>query len=98
MSEYVKIKVFDAEYNLRLNSGHGPERLERVAAYVDSRMREIAAAHLNLSAKDVAVLAALNIAEECLEARGGTDGAELAGRVTSLKRRVERALGREPAG
>ena len=61
-----KIKIFDEEYALRNNLSDNPEHLERVAAYVDRKMWETASNYVNLSAKHVAVLAALNIAEECL--------------------------------
>ena len=43
---------------------------EEVAGYVDSRMRELAAASRKTSTLDLAILAALNIAQELLELKG----------------------------
>lgn len=59
-----KVKIFGEEYPLRINSEEGLERLEKVALYVDRKMREVSSSYVNLSAKQVAVLAALNIADE----------------------------------
>ena len=61
-----KIKIFDEEYTLRNNLSDNPEHLERVAEFVDRKMWETASNYVNLSPKHVAVLAALNIAEECI--------------------------------
>ena len=66
MAQDMTIKVFDEDYNLRINSSDDPEHLERVAEYVDRKMRETASNYVNLSPKHIAVLAALNIADECL--------------------------------
>ena len=46
---------------------------EEVACYVDSRMRELATARSKTSTLDLAILAALNIAQELLELKGQTE-------------------------
>ena len=46
---------------------------EEVAGYVDSRMRELAAARSKTSTLDLAILAALNIAQELLELKDQTE-------------------------
>ena len=47
--------------------------MEDVAAYVDAKMRELAAALSKTSSADLAVLAALNIAQELIELQKQND-------------------------
>ena len=47
--------------------------MEEVAAYVDAKMRELAAALSKTSSADLAVLAALNIAQELIELQKQND-------------------------
>lgn len=104
MSQDMTIKVFDEEYNLRINSSDDPEHLERVAEYVDRKMRETASNYVNLSPKHIAVLAALNIADECLtlQERSFTEFRESPGReggderLKALHARVLTALESAP--
>lgn len=67
MPEIVKIHIYDQEYDLRINSDSGLQRLERVTELVDRKMRDVSARYLNLTAKEVAVLAALNLADDYIE-------------------------------
>jgi cell division protein ZapA len=46
---------------------------EEVAAYVDAKMRELAEVRSKTSSADLAVLAALNIAQELMELQKQTD-------------------------
>ena len=56
-----KIQIYGKTYNLKSSSGE--IGTEEVAAYVDSKMRELAAASSKTPTLDLAVLAALNIAQ-----------------------------------
>jgi cell division protein ZapA len=58
----VVVTIFDQPYRLR--SGRGDEHLRRVAALVDERMREVATHMKSLDMTRIAVLAALNLADE----------------------------------
>jgi len=60
--EPIRIQIFDQEYNVKgsLNPGY----LEELAQYVDGKMRSIATRSHNVDTVRVAVLAALNIADE----------------------------------
>ena len=60
-----KIQIFGKTYNLKSSSG--AIETEEVATYVDSKMRELAAASSKTPTLDLAVLAALNIAQETLQ-------------------------------
>jgi len=66
MSEKIKLKLFDEHYGFVVNEKNSRERLEKLAGYVDGKMREIAKSYGNFSSKDIAVLTAMNIAEESL--------------------------------
>lgn len=58
----IRIEIYDQEYNVKgsLNAAY----LEELARYVDGKMRSIAAKSHNVDSLRVAVLAALNIADE----------------------------------
>ena len=57
----VTVDIYDQTYRLR---GSDREYLERLAAVVDARMRSVAAHGRTVDSLRVAVLAALNIADE----------------------------------
>lgn len=61
----VSVEVFGEFYSLKGDSQ--VDRIIKVAALVDERMKRIAKQNSRLSPAKVAVLAALNIAEELLE-------------------------------
>ena len=57
----VRVEIFDQAYNLR---GSDSEYILKLAEYVDSKMRAVAAATNTIDTVRLAVLAALNIADE----------------------------------
>jgi cell division protein ZapA len=57
----VRVEIFDQAYNLR---GSDPEYILRLAEYVDSKMRAVAEQTHTVDTQRLAVLAALNIADE----------------------------------
>ncbi|EAX48259.1 protein of unknown function DUF710 [Thermosinus carboxydivorans Nor1] len=60
----ITVEIFGETYALK--GDIEPERILRVAAILDERMKKIAKANSRLSPSKVAVLAALNIADEYL--------------------------------
>ncbi|PIP71724.1 MAG: hypothetical protein COW89_10405 [Nitrospinae bacterium CG22_combo_CG10-13_8_21_14_all_47_10] len=60
-----KIQIYGKTYSLKTSSSEVDA--EGVAAYVDSRMKELANARNKTSTLDLAILTALNIAQELLE-------------------------------
>jgi len=71
----VRVEIFDQAYNLR---GSDPEYILKLAEYVDSKMRAVAEATNTIDTARLAVLAALNIADEYhllkkRQDRGATD-------------------------
>ena len=66
-----KIQIFGKTYNLKSSSGK--VETEEVAVYVDSKMRELAKMSSKTPTLDLAVLTALNIAQELIELQKQTD-------------------------
>jgi cell division protein ZapA len=82
----VKIEIYDQAYNVNAD-GQNEEQLKELAAYVDGRMREVAQATRMVDSVKVAVLAALNIADELFAVRGRQQ--EIDG---PLRKRVEKCV------
>jgi cell division protein ZapA len=57
----VRVEIFDQGYNLR---GSDPEYILKLAAYVNAKMRAVAEHTQTVDTSRVAVLAAINIADE----------------------------------
>jgi cell division protein ZapA (FtsZ GTPase activity inhibitor) len=62
MSETVRVNIYDQIYSLR--SPSGDEHIRQIAQLVDERMRQISAHTTTFDLARIAVLAALNIADE----------------------------------
>ena len=63
----MKIDIYDQSYNV--NTDQNEEYLQELAAYVDSKMRAVGEAARTVDSLKVAVLAALNIADEMFTLR-----------------------------
>jgi cell division protein ZapA len=59
----VRVEIFDQHYNLR---GSDQEYINRLAEYVDSKVRQVAQQASTVDSTRLAILAALNIADELL--------------------------------
>jgi cell division protein ZapA len=59
----VSVDIYDQTYHLR---AHDPEYIEKLASTVDSKMRAVSASGNTADSLRVAVLAALNIADELM--------------------------------
>ena len=62
-----KVVIYNQTYSLR--SDHDPEYIHQLAAHVDRRMNEIARATMTVDSLRVAILAALQIADELYQTR-----------------------------
>ena len=56
----IKVKIFNSDYSLQ---GENPEEVQKVAGYVDTIMHRINFESPNQSGETIAVVSALNIAE-----------------------------------
>ncbi len=89
----IQVEIYGQSYNLR---GEGEvDDIQDLAAYVDRRMREVADATATVDSLKVAILAALNIADDSRRSRtidpsivpGGAD------RVTRMIDTLDRCFG-----
>ena len=62
----MRIEILGREYNVR--SDEGEERVRKIAEYVDQKIKEITEGTKTLSTINVAILAALNIADDYFRA------------------------------
>ena len=60
-SKEIRVRIFNSEYNLQ---GEETEKVERIANYVDNVMNRINSESPNQSEETIAVVSALNIAED----------------------------------
>lgn len=88
----VKIEIYDQVYNV--NADGNEDYLRELAAYVDGKMRSVADATHMVDSLKVAVLAALNIADETFAMRKRQTEIEgpLRKRVEKCVSMVEKAL------
>lgn len=88
----MKIEIYDQVYNV--NADQNEDYLNEIAAYVDGKMREVAEATRTVDSLKVAVLAALNIADEMFTLRQRQQDIEgpLRKRVEKCVAMVEKAL------
>ncbi len=81
----MKIEIFDQTYNVAADQNE--DYVRELGAYVDAKMRTVADATHTVDTVKVAVLAALNIADELLTLR---QRQEIEG---PLRKRVEKCVG-----
>ena len=91
MANSKKIQIYGKTYSLKSSSSEVDA--EEVAAYVDSRMKELANVRGKTSTLDLAILAALNIAHELMELKNQA-GAKEEAEGEKLRQLVE-ALDKE---
>jgi cell division protein ZapA len=90
----VQVEIFDQSYNLR---GSDPEYIEKLAEYVDSKIRAVAEQTSTVDSLRLAVLAALNIADEyhILKRKYDTVAGEYNRRAMDLSGALDEALREE---
>ena len=88
----VRVEIYDQSYNLR---GTDPEHIHRLAEFVDSKMRTVAQQTATVDSLRLAVLAALNIAEEyqLLKRKYDAIASEYNARSQSLAGKLDEVLG-----
>ena len=88
----VRVEIFDQAYNLR---GSDPEYILKLAEYVDAKMRAVAEATNTIDTARLAVLAALNIADEfhLLKRKQESGTTDYQKRAQLLANAIDEALG-----
>jgi len=87
----IRVEIYDESYNLR---GSDPAYIQRLAELVDAKMRAVAQHTANVDSLRVAVLAALNIADDYYQLRRKFEGieSEYTSRAGHLGRALDSAL------
>lgn len=89
-AEHVTVQIYDQTYHL---SGQDPEHIRQLAEQVDAKMRAVAAQGRTVDSLRVAVLAALNLADELSQTtRGGTASGVGGARALSLRALLDEVL------
>jgi len=88
----VRVEIFDQAYNLR---GSDPEYILKLAEYVDGKMRAVAEQTHTVDTVRLAVLAALNIADEyhLLKRNHDSGAVEYLKRANNLANALDEVLG-----
>ena len=88
----VHVEIFGLSYSVQ--AGAEPGYVEQLAGFVDAQMREVSRGAGAVDSVRIAVLAALNIADELFRARARLGGADekLRRRADSLARELAAAL------
>jgi cell division protein ZapA len=99
-TDLVHVEIFGQTYAVR--GGPDPGHVQKLAAFVDAQMQEVSRSSGAVDSVRVAVLAALNIADEFFRARGQTGeaerkalqraAAEVGARVEALSRELDSVL------
>ncbi len=94
-SGYITVSIYDQTYHLR---GQNADHIRQLADMVDSKMRAVAAQGRTVDSLRVAVLAALNLADELSQTSGvnATEGRARAAHLQSMLDEVledERRIG-----
>jgi cell division protein ZapA len=92
---YTTVQIYDQAYHL---TGQDPEHVRRLAELVDSKMRAVAAQGRTVDSLRVAVLAALNLADELLRANGVSGARDGHDRAASLKGLLDEVLDERKTG
>ena len=90
-ANYVTVEIYNQTYRL---SGDDAEHIRRLAEMVDARMRAVAAQGRTADSLRVAVLAALNLADELSRAEraGGGDARQAHTRAANLRGMLDEVL------
>jgi cell division protein ZapA len=81
----IEVEIFGHRYTLK--SEFPEAQVERVAEYVDGKMREVAKGTSSVDSLHIAILTALNIAQDYLQEKGNQE--ELLQRIKDKADRLE---------
>ena len=88
----VEVEIYGSTYKVR--GGNDSRDLQELASLVDEKMREIATQTATVDTTKIAILAALNFADELCASRSGNAGEQddVAEKVADLAGQLESAL------
>jgi cell division protein ZapA len=89
---HTTVSIYDQVYHLR---GQDPDHIHQIAELVDSKMRAVAAHGRTVDSLRVAVLAALNLADELSQSSGagaGVNASDGRARAANLRNMLDEVL------
>jgi cell division protein ZapA len=91
---YTTVSIYDQTYHLR---GQNPDHIRHLAELVDARMRAVASHGRTVDSLRVAVLAAINLADELSQSSGagraaGSDANDGHARAANLRNLLDEVL------
>ncbi len=87
----IQVEIYDQSYNLR---GTDPKYIQKLAEYVDAKMRTLAEQTQTVDSLRLAVLTALNIADELhVQKRMYENSSSISQRATNLAGALDEVLG-----
>jgi len=89
---YTTVHIYDQAYHL---TGQNPAHIHKLAELVDSKMRAVASQGRTVDSLRVAVLAALNLADELYRAGGGAVTHDGHARALTLRSILDEVLENE---
>jgi cell division protein ZapA len=94
----IRVEIYNQTYNIRSFEGDS-EYITKLAEYVDGKMREISSKSLTVDSLKVAILAALQIADELhrLKSLHEQADAQLASRSAECAEMLDRVLKPKPS-
>lgn len=98
-TQATQVEIYGQTYSVR--AAADPEYIHDLAEFVDRKMREVAQEAATVDATKIAILAALNIADDFYQYRvrlSEGDPARVARRATRLVERLDEILGSSPGG
>ena len=69
MKSSVKVEILGREYSIRSDEGEG--RVKKIAAYINQKLKAVSEGTKTVSTLDVAILVAMDVANEYFEALEG---------------------------
>lgn len=91
----VKVRILDKTYTLRASTSS--QHMERVAELVDTRIRNLKRDFPDMSMSKLAILAAIQMADELISSRpmNDSDALEIRHKINSLISQIDDCLARE---
>ena len=93
----VSIEILNRNYKISCQPEE-VEQLRAAASYLDQRMTEARQAKKNSSTERIAVMVALNLADDLLKLTAGADGEGMGETLSAIDRRISEALARHSNG
>ena len=92
MERLIEVNIFGHDYTIKTDAD--TERIQKIASYVDKKMGEIVRNTKSVSTLNVAILAALNIADDFFKEREKRDEliAEVENRSEEIVKTIDRQL------